>query len=109
MAVTDQEMPGGHVSPTWHSSPSHLKPGSWVEFYAEIDLLLAVSHCAYGNQSMPPHEVDHHPIDVEVWDTGVTPQERPEWTEWRPEFKKRLERLKAIGNTGATGRYYQDE
>ena len=109
MAVSDQPMPGGHVSPTWHSSPSNLKPGTWVEFYAEIDLLLAVSHCPYGNQSKPPHEVDHYPIDIEVWNTNVTPQERPEWTDWRPEFKKRLERLKATGKSGAAGRYYEEE
>ena len=109
MAVSDQTMPSGHTSPTWHSSPSQLKAGTWVEFYAEIDLLLVISHCPYGNQSMPPHEVDHFPIDIEVWNTGVAPQKRAEWTEWRPEFKKKLERLKAARKKGATGRFYEEE
>ena len=109
MAVTDQEMAAGHISPTWHNSPCHLQPGSYVEYYAEIDLLLAISHCPYGNQSKPPYEVDHYPIDVEIWDTGIQPQERTPWTDWRPAFKARLERLKKAGHTGATGRYYKDD
>lgn len=109
MAITDQEMPAGHISPTWHNSPSHLKPGTWVEFYAEIDMLVAVAHCPYGDQSKPPYEVDHYPIDIEIWDTGITPQERKPWNEWRPAFKARLERLKEKGHTGATGRYYSDD
>mgnify|MGYP001824814182 FL=1 len=109
MAVTDQQMPGGHFSPTWHNSPSHLKPGTFVEYYAEIDLLLAIAHCPYGDQSKPPYEVDQYPVDVEVWETGIQPQERPEWTEWRPEFKARLERLKAKGHKGATGRYWHED
>ena len=109
MAITDQPMPAGHISPTWHNSPSKLKPGTFVEYYAEIDLLIAVAHCPYGNQSKPPYQVDHYPVDVEVWDTGIQPQERPPWTEWRPAFKARLERLKAAGHEGPTGRYYSDD
>lgn len=109
MGMTNQQMPGGFTSPTWHNSPSNIRPGTFVEYYAEIDLLLAVSHCPYGNQSMPPHEVDQFPIDVEIWETGTKPQERPNWTQWRPAFKERLERLKAKGHTGATGRFYGDD
>ena len=25
--------------------------------------MLAISHCPCGNQSVPPHEADHYPID----------------------------------------------
>ena len=32
MAVTDQQMPAGHMSPTWHNSPSHLKSGTHVDY-----------------------------------------------------------------------------
>jgi uncharacterized protein YcgI (DUF1989 family) len=109
MGVTDQQMDAGHISPTWHNVPSHLKPGTYVDYYAEIDLFLPISHCPYGDQSKPPHEADHYPVDIEIWDTGIQPQERPPWTDWRPAFKARLERLKAKGYTGATGRYYSDD
>ena len=34
---------------------------------------------------------------------------RPEYHDWRPAFKARLERLKAAGHTEATGRYYDDD
>ena len=108
-SVTDQVMDAGHTSPTWHPSPSLLKPGTYVDYYAEMDLLIPISHCPYGDQSCPPHEADHHPVDIEIWDTGVQPQERPPWHDWRPAFKARLERLKAAGHTGATGRYYHED
>ena len=108
-AVTDQEMDAGHISPTWHPAPSLLTPGTYVDYYAEMDLLIPISHCPYGNQSKPPHEAEHYPVDIEIWDTGVQPQERPPWHDWRPAFKARLERLKAAGNTGATGRWYKDD
>jgi hypothetical protein len=53
--------------------------------------------------------VEHFPIDLEIWDTGVLPQERIPYNDWRPAFKGRLERLKTKGHTGATGRYYEDD
>lgn len=109
MGVTDQEMDAGHISPTWHNAPSLLKAGTFVDYYAEMDLLIPISHCPYGDQSCPPHEADHYPVDIEIWDTGIQPQERPQFADWRPAFKARLERLKAAGHTGATGRYYDDD
>ena len=109
MAVLNQEMPAGHTSPTWHNHVSHLKPGTFVEYYAEIDLFLPISHCPYANLSKPTVEVDQYPIDIEVWETGIKPQERPECSEWRPAFEARLDRLKAADHTGATGRWFADD
>ncbi len=110
MSVKNTVMASGNVGPTWKNTPfTGSKPGTFVEYYAEIDLLLAISHCPYGDQSVPPTEVAHFPIDVEVWDTGVKPQVREPFNDWRPAFKKRLERLKAKGHTGATGRRFSDD
>jgi uncharacterized protein YcgI (DUF1989 family) len=110
MSVKNSVMASGNVSPTWQNSPfTGSKRGTFVEYYAEMDLLIAISHCPYGDQSVPPYEVEHFPIDLEIWDTGVLPQERIPYNDWRPAFKGRLERLKTKGHTGATGRYYEDD
>ena len=110
MSVKNQEMPGGSISPTWKNTPfPGSKPGTFVDYYAEMDLLIIVSHCPYGDMTKPPHEVDHYPIDIEIWDTGIAPQTREKFHDWRPAFKAKLERLKAAGNTGPTKRTFEED
>jgi hypothetical protein len=109
MSIKNSEYSSGNVSQTWHATPFHGPPGTFVEYYAEIDLLLLVSHCPYGNQEKGPTEADQYPIDVEVWDTGVEPQPGPKWHDWRPAFKAKMERLKAAGNTGPTARTFDED
>ena len=109
MSIKNSQFATGNVSQTWHATPFEGKPGTFVEYYAEIDLLLLVSHCPYGNQSQAPYEADHYPIDVEVWETGIKPQPSPVWHEWRPAFRAKLERLNTAGNSGPTGRTFDDD
>ena len=110
MSVKNQEMPSGSISPTWKNTPfPGSKPGTFVDYYAEMDLLIIVSHCPYGDMTKPPHEVDHYPIDIEIWDTGIAPQTREKFHDWRPAFKAKLERLKAAGNTGPTKRTFEED
>ena len=67
----------------WYGEPSDAKKGDYLEFYAEIDLLVAVSVCPNGNY---PDDGDQalNPLGVEIYATGVTPREFPRWTDWRP-------------------------
>jgi len=109
MSIKNSTFVSGNTSATWHATPFNGKPGTFVEYYAEIDLLILVSHCPYGNQSKACYEVEHYPIDIEVWDTGINPQPGPKWHDWRPAFKTRMEKLKASGNTGATKRTFEEE
>ena len=109
MSIKNSRFAPGNVSQTWHATPFEGKPGTFVEYYAEIDLLLLVSHCPYGNQSAAPYEADQYPIDVEVWETSIEPQPGPVWHEWRPAFHAKLERLKAAGNTGPTARTFDQD
>jgi hypothetical protein len=109
MSIKNSKYSSGNVSQTWHATPFHGPPGTFVEYYAEIDLLLLVSHCPYGNQEKGPVDANQYPIDVEVWDTGVEPQPGPKWHDWRPAFKAKMERLKAAGNTGPTARTFDED
>ena len=52
------------------SSP--VRPGDYLEFYAEIDLLVGLSACPGGDCSSE-HSSDTakcHPLHIEVWDPG---------------------------------------
>ena len=71
----------------WYGARRDSKQGDYVEFYAEIDLLVAVSVCPYGDNSKfegIPDSDTVLPIGVEIYDTGITPKESPKWTDWRP-------------------------
>ena len=109
MSIKNSKTASGNISPNWHATAFNGKPGSFVEYYAEIDLLILVTHCPYGNQSKACYEAEHFPIDTEVWDTGIKPQPRPKFHDWRPAFYKRMERLKAAGNTGPTKRTFDED
>lgn len=62
------------------------KAGDYVEFFAEVDLLVAVSVCPFGDGSVDPtmYPADAvRPLGVEIYDTGIKPKPFPTWTEWR--------------------------
>ena len=62
------------------------KPGDFIEFYAEFDLLVAISNCPNGDGSVH-YASKILPLDVEIYDTGITPQVFPGWTDWRPNWR----------------------
>ena len=66
------------------------KPGDYIEFYAEIDLLVGVSICSTGDgikSGSFPEDVTLRPLGVEVYKTGIKPQEFPTHKDWRPGWK----------------------
>ena len=77
--------------------PSVSVKGEFVEFYAEIDLLVLAAHCPYGDQSTGPVEATHHTNTVEVFDTGTPPQPGPDWHDWRPAWQATMERYERDG------------
>lgn len=59
---------------------SDAQAGDFIEFFAEIDLLVAFSLCPYGDGSVVPADwattpVPVSPIDFEVWRTGIQPRD----------------------------------
>ena len=59
------------------------RPGDYVAFYAEIDLLVAVSVCPMGDGSFAattPEKVTLKPVGVEILDTGSSPGSSPSAT-----------------------------
>ena len=63
---------------SYHLSRSDGQPGDYIEFYAEIDLLVGVSVCPYGdNSQMVATTV--RPLGIEIYDTSIEPQEFPGW------------------------------
>ena len=64
-----------------YSTRSDARKGDYVELFAEIDVLVAVSVCPgrEGGGDGPAL-----PVGVEVYDTGMAPRLFPGWTEWRP-------------------------
>lgn len=61
-----------------NAEPTQARKGDYLEFYAEADLLLAVSACPYGYTATPPERWKVEPpparsIGVQVFDTGVQP------------------------------------
>ena len=71
---------------------SDAKKGDHIDFYAEIDLLVAVTVCPNGDgikDGTDPEDVDIWPIGVEIYDTGTVPKEFYGWTNWRTNWKGR--------------------
>lgn len=60
-----------------HMEASDAKKGDYVEFYAEMDVLMAVSICPNGSGSRhwSEREQDIKPIGVEIYETGIQPLE----------------------------------
>jgi uncharacterized protein len=68
-----------------HVLRSDAKAGDYVTYYAEIDLLVAVSVCPYGD-GLDYHGIDDgliQPLGVEIHDTDIEPREFPKRTDWR--------------------------
>jgi uncharacterized protein len=69
---------------------SDSKKGDYVEFYAQTDLLVAVTVCPNGDNtryySVPGKDVVL-PLAIEVYATGIEPKEFPQWTDWRPTWR----------------------
>ncbi len=59
------------------SEPSDARKGDYVEFYAEMDVLLAISVCPMGSFTYDATvgEQDISPIGVEIYDTAIQPLE----------------------------------
>jgi hypothetical protein len=75
--------PDGHQ---YFVKPCPAKPGDYFEFFAEIDLLAAISTCPHGDMSVPiwgPNAADPlqvcRPLDVEVYSLAA-----PVLAGWRP-------------------------
>src|SRR5262249_32363868 len=67
-------------------APSDGKAGDYVEFYAEMDLLVGVSVCPFGDGCANPtvkSENSVRPLRIEIYDTGIAPKAFPGWTDWR--------------------------
>jgi len=63
--------------------PSDAKKGDYVEFYAEMDVLMAVSICPSGTGTYHWSEAEKDtvsPLGVEIYDTGIEPLESQEPT-----------------------------
>ena len=73
-----------------YGARSDSKVGDYIEFYAEIDLLVAVSVCPCGDGAISgsmPEKVALRPLEIEVYNTGIQPKEFPRWTDWRPTWQ----------------------
>ncbi|MEE9198537.1 MAG: urea carboxylase-associated family protein [Dehalococcoidia bacterium] len=74
----------------FHGARSDSKRGDYIEFYAEMDLLAAVTFCPNGDNTRYyslPGKDEVFPLGVEIYDTGIQPKEFPMWTDWRPTWK----------------------
>jgi len=73
-----------------YAQRSDAKPGDHVEFYAELDLLVAVSVCPLGDGSGGPAGPNGlRPLGIEIYDTGIPPREFPRWTDGRANWTGR--------------------
>jgi uncharacterized protein YcgI (DUF1989 family) len=57
---------------------SDASPGDYIQFYAELDLLVVVSLCPYGDGAVVPSDwattpISRRPIAIEVADSGALP------------------------------------
>lgn len=65
------------VNGVLHTVESDAGVGDFVEFYAEIDVLMAISLCPRGSGKTLPSDPfqDTHPLRVEIYETGIEPVE----------------------------------
>jgi uncharacterized protein YcgI (DUF1989 family) len=56
---------------------SDARPGDFVDFYAEMDVLFAASLCPRGSGATEPSDPiqERHPIRVQIFETGIAPLE----------------------------------
>ena len=69
----------------FYGARTESEPGDYIEFYAEMDLIVAVSVCPSGDNSENVFNVygEVWPLGIEIYDTGILPKEFPRWTDWR--------------------------
>jgi len=69
--------------------PSDAKAGDYVEFFAEFNLLIAVSVCPFGDGIANPLADNYalRPLRVQVHETGIEPRQFAIWTDWKPTWK----------------------
>jgi uncharacterized protein YcgI (DUF1989 family) len=67
--------------------PLQTKQGDYIDFYAQMDLLILVSLCPCGDQTASWKDVWIMPMTVEVFNTGTTPPGFERFHNWRPHFK----------------------
>ena len=75
---------------------TECEKGDYIEFYAEIDLLVALSVCPEGDGSFletMSAEITLRPLGVEIYDTSVEPRPFPKWSDWRPSFQSKISGL----------------
>jgi uncharacterized protein YcgI (DUF1989 family) len=59
------------------------RPGDYIEFYAEMNLIVGVSVCPFGDGSAKPTMYRDglvRPLAVEIYDTGIEPKPFSKWT-----------------------------
>ena len=69
---------------------SEGNPGDYVEFLAEIDLIVAVGLCPNADNTRywsTPEDGLVKPLRLEIFETGLTPRDFPHWTDWRPGWR----------------------
>ena len=55
------------------SMPSQAEPGDYVEFVADMNLIVAVSACPVGDYAVPmtePDKITTRPLAFEIYNTG---------------------------------------
>jgi hypothetical protein len=60
--------------------------GDYIEFYANVNLLVAVSVCPTGDNTVH-QSTALRPLGIEIYETGFEPPEFPRWTDWRPTWQ----------------------
>ena len=63
--------------------PLQTKQGDYIDFYAQLDLLVLVSLCPCGDQTASWQDVELTPMKVEVFDTHTEPPEFDRFHDWR--------------------------
>lgn len=74
----------------FYDAPSQGVSGDYVEFYSEIDLVVGVGICPNADNGYywsDPEDGLNKPIKVEIYDTGIAPQEFPSWYDWRKSWR----------------------
>jgi len=69
----------------YYGSKNDSKKGDYIEFYAEMDLLISVCTCPAGDFSAldePYGAAPFRPVGIEIYDTGIKPKAFPAWTKY---------------------------
>lgn len=67
----------------------------YVSLYAEMDCYMLVIQCPFGNQEKPILEAECFPQTVEIYDTGIRPEENPKHFSHSEQWNLRKNQLPA--------------